>query len=123
MRVLKSRYDEIGECFVVQIDGRQVVVAPAPGRPIEPIAVDEIAVEISNTLWLCYPSQVDADAPVHLVLLIVEPSTGEPKAPELVSEPLSHAIASDHLDVARNAWTPLTELPQGVQWNIGGRES
>lgn len=122
MRVLKSRYDEIGECFVVQIDGRQVVVAPALGRPIEPIAVDEIAVEISNTLWLCYPSRVDADAPVHLVLLIAEPSTGEPKAPELVSEPLSHAIASDHLDVARKAWTPLTELPQGVQWNIGGRE-
>lgn len=118
MRVLKSSYDADGECFVVRIDGRAVVIPAASGRPIEPVSVDEIAVEIENTLWVCYPSRKDDDEHTYLVIVMVSPVTGERVAPVLVSEPLSHAIASDHLDVARKQWAPLTELPQGVQWQV-----
>lgn len=123
MRVHTSHYDEAAEAFIVRIDGRPVVVSPAAGRPIEPVAVKEIAVEIEGTLWVAYPSQVDGDESTHLVIVIGSLDTGEKVAPVLVSEPLTHLVASDHLELAGNAWDPINELQAGVAFGVDERRS
>lgn len=117
MQTLPITYDPDIEGFVVTSGRHDLVVAPAPGRPIEPISVDAIAGVAGHSIWVAYPSQLDNDQPVHLVIAIVDAKRGRSIAPVLVSEPLSHGIANDQLDVARKAFDPMRELQAGLQFS------
>ncbi len=118
MRILKNTYDTEAECFAVEFEGDIIVVGVADGRPIEPIGVDAISVQIEKTIWVAYPSQVDGDSSTYLVILIVNSETGDRAAPVLVSEPLTHLVASDHLELASKAWDPINELQAGVHFRV-----
>ncbi|MGV8970406.1 MAG: hypothetical protein ACOH1J_08150 [Microbacteriaceae bacterium] len=110
MRVLTSHYDQDLEAFTLSAaDDETTVIFPAPGRPIEPVSVDPIGVRhLDGSRSIIYPSPIDGSA--ETLIVIATRSTWPLRFTHQISQPLTHAEASNLIDAARGAYDPYIHL-------------